>query len=472
MKFELFDITDKLINKNTVFDIINIKDIDLLLKATKFNLSILYLSDNHYLMSYRIWIDRYTDEINTYPKPANKGHQWYSWWYPYPNNNSTEKNDNKTNYGSSTINSKFKVNFIGLSIFIFKNNDFYLLYDQVSELIEYNSFEDGRLYIDSNNKIKLIGNCLFNQDIKNLVNIKNNNIERGIISIDFGDINNIFNNIKINKKININKITVIFPEHHKLNIEKNWVHFISSDNKDYITLFNLPFGNPINNLLYLEKENKQKNYNFINYDKNILVDVPFFIELNKYYNDSFRFSAGSTLIYLNNKENIGIGHIVIDIQKIKEKHSDTYINELTINNNFNKVQSIIVNNNYKNCIHRPDYSKSYYMYDLHYENKIYLMFYYTQSRNFPFEILRIGNPFTPSISNYNTGIVFPCGISICNQDLFVSYGESDNRCLIFKVKVQDVDNMLLDIDKLHPAEYIIQSFDLFDSDRIKKRNNS
>ena len=66
--------------------------------------------------------------------------------------------------------------------------------------------------------------------------------------------------------------------------------------------------------------------------------------------------------------------------------------------------------------------------------------------------------FTPPICKYNTGIVFPSGIEILENEVYVSYGESDNCTCIFKSPIEFVDSIMSNIDRIHPAEYKLYQY--------------
>ena len=89
------------------------------------------------------------------------------------------------------------------------------------------------------------------------------------------------------------------------------------------------------------------------------------------------------------------------------------------------------------------------------------MFFYTQSKNYPFEFLRISHAFTPKISKCDSGVVFPCGLCYDNDNLMISYGESDNQNVIISIPIINVDNMLHDIKKLKTSEYYFENYNLF-----------
>jgi len=80
------------------------------------------------------------------------------------------------------------------------------------------------------------------------------------------------------------------------------------------------------------------------------------------------------------------------------------------------------------------------------------MFFYTFNSSYPFNITKISHCFTPPFVKFNTGVVFPTGIEIINNNIFVSYGESDNLICIFKTDSHDLVNYLHNID-IHPADY-------------------
>ena len=473
MIFELHNITSKLITENTIFDIYNdhIIDtynnniIDLLFKSTKSVGSTWYsnwtpyefINNNDENYNDENYNDENYNDENYNDGNYNDGN------YNDGNYNDDEYTSSITNYNNNNLN----LNFIGFAILVYENNNFNVIFDQVSQINDFSYIEDGRLFIDSNNNIKCLLNSTFNEDIKKNISFINKNNKRGIITIDLGKINNILININIYNKILIAEKMILFPEFHKYIVEKNWVHFKSDKNEDWICNFNFPFGTPFENIHINEENDIFLTYK-INYSDNFhSIKVNFFEEINKYYLNSFRFSGGSCLVDFNLHENLGIGHLVIDMKKMKKICNEKFIDNLINSFNLTIHQKIIIYNNIRNIISRP--KNSVYIYDKHSESKLYLMYFYTQSKHYPFDILRISNAFTPNIIEYNTGIVFPCGLCINQDNIFVSYGESDNICSIFKTTINNVNNILLNINTLNPSEYILLSYDIFNGNKIENR---
>lgn len=447
----------------------------------KFNPSIISINDTYKLVCYRIWIDKYFNKQHKYPKPNTCGSPWVSGWTPYIYNNNIEvqnKYYDEYNNNSSIITNDKNIlnnNFIGFMLLEFVNDELNIIFDQINQIKKYNYIEDFRLFVDSNNIVKIIGNVRFNEDIINNIQFKNENIKRGIVTYEINHINNILNNFFVNGRIEIKNDIILFPEHHNYVVEKNWVHFKCINNNDYILYFSFPYGSPIINLsLDISNNILIKNkYNINKTNYYVKTDVYFFNILNKYYFNSLRFSAGSCLIDFNENENIGIGHIVINLNKIKEAYlndNNLNINYLIKKYNISKNGAINIINNILNIVCRP--KKSAYIYDFHDKNKVYMMFFYTNSKFYPYNITKISHIFTPIIDNYNTGIVFPCGICKQKNDYIISYGESDNSCSFILLSHQYIENKLFCIESFNPALYQFINNDLFDKHKIINRLNN
>lgn len=497
MKFKIYDITKKLLDINT-------NNIDLFKifpdngkHFPRFNPGLVHLSNNIYLLSYRIWIDLKAEYIYKYPEIFDDGSPWISNWSPY-----LKCFDYENLVSSETV----QMNNYGLSIIMIEENDIKILYDQIIKIdYPYYFIEDGRLFEDKNGIIRLLFSaCSLNVDV-NIVfkNIKNNKTERFMVTVEIGNKNKIlgeiFNDIdhlynlseyndimkliKKEGKITHKKPNILCPFIHKNGIEKNWSVWTSNE-QDYITYFTIPYGSPLihiqvlnyNNILDWDKEINEnilynleclknpdyKDISLINLKNIIYENVNFFENFNFYYYYAIKFSGGSQCIRFNNSENIGIGHAVIGITKIKknidyyEKDNisiEYYKNKYNLND---KLSEILYYNIY-NFINRP-LASSNSNYIFHHNKYAYMMFYYTFNYNYPFELKKISYIFSPKFIKFNTGVVFPCGIQIVNNKVIVSYGESDNLCCIFETDIDDVKRSLIDINSIHPLEIFFYEY--------------
>lgn len=489
MKIKIYNLTHKVLNNythnNSLLKIFpeNGKYLG------RFNPSILNIIDNFFIMTYRIWIDVFSENVYSYNAANEIGGPWHSGWTPYFNNNN-----------------EIKLNIFGISIIQIDefNNDCQVIYDKIFRLEDNFIFiEDMRLFVDSENNIRFLAN-LKNSNINDLFyfnNIQNYTADRvmGTIKIDSKDniINKIINPYKYLKYYKINNINLLLtddlltiekpvllcPHMHKLDVEKNWVHWKSSDNKDYITYFTYPFGNPLihlniikfdkinyfdidnsqnikNNILCVKKFNPNIGISLVDFNSFQYEEIDFFKKINMYYFDCIKFSGGTSMIRFNNNENIGVGHMVINLHKLQNlinlKEISADVNFLVKKLNINVSSSYNLSLNLKKFYNKRINNNNHHCY-------MYLMFYYTINLNYPYNLMRISNAFIPKFINKNTGVVFPCGLELSNNEIYLSYGESDNLLCILKTPANDVDTKLMDIINLDPLQYEFNEYNEFNS---------
>lgn len=522
MKIKIHNITQKLINAHTNHKnhFINLPNNGKFLP--KFNPSIIHLLNNLYLMSYRIWIDITSEYVYKYPEVYENSSPWISNWSPYLK---WFDNDNFVNDENVQLNN------FGLAIINIDDNGIKIIYDEIIK-VEYHYYfvEDGRLFKDKDGIIRILFSASSFDISKNIFfkNIKNNNSERFMITVEIGSIEKILNEvfcnqglllnlfepdeiiklIKIDPQFTIKKPNILCPYIHKNIVEKNWSLWTSND-KNYLTYFTIPFGSPLihiniinfdevdiwyneNNKNNKNKENLNNSDNSDNYDnydnfdnsdniyynlyylqnnfknmslvdlKNIINEhVNFFENFNFFYYYSIKFSGGSSCIRFNDSENIGIGHVVIDVINVinnvinsDEKISIEYYQKL-YNINYELAEKLYYN--ILNICYRP-IGESNDLYQYHHSKYIYMMFFYTFNYEYPFNIKRISFIFSPKFMKFKTGIVFPCGLEIVNEKVLVSYGESDNLVCIFETSKNEVNDILFDINKIHPLEIYFYEF--------------
>lgn len=477
MYIKIYDITHKLLTNYT-------HNISLLNKfpdngkyLMRFNPSILNISDNFFMITYRLWIDIFSEKVYSYNLVTEIGGPWYSGWTPYKNENN-----------------EIMLNIFGISIIELDESDnFKIIYDKVFKLEDNFVFlEDMRLFIDNENNIRFIANFK-NTEINDYFyfnNIKNYLSDRtiGTIKIDTKDniIKKIINPYKYLKYYNISNLNllltsdlltiekpvILFPHMHKLEIEKNWVHWKSSDNKDYITYYTFPYGTPMihfnvikfdkinyfdinnslnmkNNVSCIKKYNSNIGISLIDFNSFIYEEIDFFKKINYFYFDCIKFSGGTRMIKLNDNENIGVGHLVINLNKIKNLF-DNYkdFDYLSIS----KILNIDIKKAYNISINLKNFHNKIYNNNNH-DVYAYYMYFYTINSNYPFNLLRLSDAFTPNYIKINTSVIFPCGIEIYNNDIYISYGESDNLVCILKTPLNEVNNNLMNIVDIDIFEY-------------------
>lgn len=303
---------------------------------------------------------------------------------------------------------------------------------------------------------------------------------------------------------------VLCPEIHEGAVEKNLVPY-TNNNQNYLSYFTMPNGNPI------------KTYNVITYDDQTLwttdkkydddmkyarqnlihpysfetkislcsrkkkeFSVNLFDDINNIYDLTntnqhiIKFSGGTNGIKLNDKEHIAIGHIVINVKKMRQIYN-TITNGIDENNHTEIIKNLInqnllrlgKNNNdkeidfiYNNILDIKNRKiednlddididdPNYKGYRLHHYTAIYYMYIYTFDSNTS-EIKRISNAFVPPTS-IDTGVIFPCGIEIKNNNLLISYGETDS---LIKIAI-------LNMNVFNKEEYL----KLYDINEIKSYN--
>jgi hypothetical protein len=312
------------------------------------------------------------------------------------------------------------------------------------------------------------------------------------------------------KYISAGSTIVLCPEIHEGSVEKNLVPY-TNNNQNYLSYFTMPNGNPI------------KTYNVITYDDQTLwttdkkydddmkyarqnlihpysfetkislcsrkkkeFSVGLFDDINNIYDLTntnqhiIKFSGGTNGIKLNDKEHIAIGHIVINVKKMRQIYN-TITNGIDENNHTEIIKNLInqnllrlgKNNNdkeidfiYNNILDIKNRKiednlddidvddPNYKGYRLHHYTAIYYMYIYTFDSNTS-EIKRISNAFVPPTS-IDTGVIFPCGIEIKNNNLLISYGETDS---LIKIAI-------LNMNVFNKEEYL----KLYDINEIKSYN--
>lgn len=502
MKFEIFNLTDKLLNENTINNDYFSQFYGDGKYFARFNPGLCHLKENLFLMSYRIWIDKYSHLSRKYPNPIENGSPWNSWWNPIDLNDILNSSSGKI-INSNLLSSIPTLNFFGLAV-IKIDEKISVIHDQIC--ISDNSYvEDGRIFKDSNNIIKIIYTAV-NKNINESVLFLNSHSEpyknrRFMCTNEIGSVDKILSEIsdinnenidllnknnffKFNPKkiITIGKSIIMSPILHKNynRIEKNWICWKDKNNKDYISDFRIPIGSSIIHtpVITYNDQNEWKHYNdpnvsehlkylirsndnnvFINLvdnNKSITENIYLFDKINEYYGNCVRFSGGTNAIKFDDNSNIAVGHINIHIQKFKKLFKSNLLTTdiLDIQNKFNLSyeQSHNIYSNINNFLNRPIENGSDNKYTHHHSSRVYMMFFYTFNSSYPFNIIKISHCFTPPFVKFNTGVVFPTGIEIINNNLYVSYGESDNLICIFKTDSYDLVNYLHNID-IHPADY-------------------
>lgn len=279
--------------------------------------------------------------------------------------------------------------------------------------------EDFRLY-NFNNKIYMIDSAI---NVIRQIYIKNNTIN---VFIKYQDICNI--------KLSINK-QLMNIDYHKI-FEKNWSLYkvIVKDNKEQSFLFFHDFSiDGIETVEYNPITKKCKKKIIIKYPKNT------FPNDNKY----FRYSFGSSCIYVKNTEKsgyLGVGHFKNELYendnstKDNSKYKDYYVEIYSF---LHKKLKSIFKNKYK-----PHFSRQYYLFYFMYDdirNKFYISNFYLPISNY----------------DYIFSLFFPISINRIDQkDVIISGGYGDYVNMLIKMPLNEVLNSLeydvttLDISKI------------------------
>ena len=407
-------------------------------KFYKLNPSIVNLSDTKILMCYRI----YLGELECNDFTLDDCHPWKKMWQSsiYEYNKPISK-----------------LNFVGLARINLQNmsieEDIILNLDD-----EPLGLEDTRLF-EENGFIYLNGSITVGTADKGLGEWKDNRILRqGIVKI--GSQNELIQKLPFELKyINLNCI-----ESHNDIIEKNWFGY--KKNGKHI-LINPTFGNffplkqfnlEVNNLIPLNdqfKENHYENYKNIKAAKctsigaineNNLIE-----NLNDRYSNVvkdgkklFRLSGGSWGIDISNNETLFIGHIIAYIDELDKDKVIKYVNS---NNN-----SIISNNLYHLLFNRQ-HQLTFFGKTMRY---FQIFFVIDKTTN---KLTKLSHGFSIFENKDNeTSVNFPIGLVKINNDILISFGESDYKTVIVKMNLTEV-NKLLNVKDNNMSNLMLLSYD-------------
>jgi hypothetical protein len=403
----------------------------------KFNPSIINLNNSYMLMSYRIYIGK-IDDINYHP--------WDTFW--------------ESSIYTSSI--KCKLNFTGLCLINKVNmkvekDTLLFMDDGVLGL------EDARLF-ENNNKIYVTG-AITTGEVNQSDNTWNDNrIMRQCIG-ELGTRGELLDNLPFHKiQLKINCIKA----HGKTNIiEKNWFGY-NDDNNEHIIInptyihflplqlfkVNLENKESINEKSFAVNSRPKSNLilsinNALTCSKLYNINETDLIKNlnNKYKNYSsnneqiFRLSGGSWGINYND-EILFIGHLVVyvsnfDIDKVNDEIKMNPNNLISIN-----LIHLIFN--------RPK-QLTFFQKTTRYYNV-----FFTIKNN---KLNRISHAFNIFSDKYSdTSVNFPTGlINTNNHEFFISFGESDSKCILMKISKNDIDKLFNETD--NPLKYKFMTFD-------------
>ena len=430
ISFDYYDLTDKLcdITKNSTA---NLLQVHLQKYYKKFNInnfyklnpSIVKLSDTKLLMCYRL----YMGELGCDKFTMDECHPWKRMWA-----------SSIFEYETPIT----KLNYVGLSRINLSTmeieEDIVLGIDD-----EPTGMEDVRLF-EENGNFYLSGAITVGNLEKGSGEWKDNRILRQAI-VKLGSQNELIQKLSSNlKSVNLNCI-----EAHTSVMEKNWFGY--KNNNKYI-IVNPTFGKffplkqfnlELDNLIPLNENVKQLHYpkyknmravkcNSIGQitDNNLikLLNDTYRSLLKDDSKDLFRLSGGSWGVDISKDESLFIGHVVAYIDLLDNNKVINYIKS--------NSKSIISNN----------------LYHLLFNRKYQLTFFGKTMRYFQmfFVINKNSNKLTKISHGFNifenkdkeSGVNFPIGLVKQNDDIFISFGESDYKTIIIKMKLSEVYKLL------------------------------
>jgi len=361
----------------------------------RFNPSIVHIQDNEYLLCYRLFIPYENLKKSKIPIP------WKSKWQ---------------NNVDTTVLCKIQ---------LIKNGKFKVLSEdllQTEPEMYNNRILDTRIFKDINNNVSLsfntwttnpkgqiraelkkqcVGNWSCTYIAKSKLTIKHNKIK--LSSFKYPCLN----------------LRSVLPLSNRCHIgqreEKNWVFWYTKNNNEMISYFVEPH--------IVFQTNKKDNR-----CKSIAQTSNGNLSKIKALYGNMNFLLGTPPILYNKNEYIAVGHMKYNYKKSQILKESNLKNKVL---HFNKA-----------C----DPKKP--------GNLIYMMYFYTFSTTFPYEIKRIGHSFIPK-GHGKYLLTFPMGIANhTNKSKYVlSYGEADQYIKLLTISKKEIENMLLDYNTLRPEEY-------------------
>ena len=447
IKFDYIDITSQLCNIsiNTNAKIIQDKinkgypkfDIN---KYYKLNPSFVYLGDNIILMSYRLFMGKF-DNCDKYD--LDNCHPWKDFWHTDVYN--------REKLGNVLI----KINYVGLCLINITN--WTVIQDTILKINDKPfGFEDVRLFI-FNDKVYMVGAVTVGISEPAISSWNDPRILKQLIC-EIGNIVDLKNNLP-NKRLDV--MYNCYDE-NKSNIEKNWFGYVSSNNNVLINP-KYPGFYPLKQYkIDLSETQKIKSENYlcdyykeINSDKcetNVLGDITeidFIGKLNQYYkttlnllkDDSkyvFRLSGGSWGVKLDENTILFLGHIVAYLSNFDTTKVNEYLTTHSDDDLVSKNLNSLFNNKLKHELGYGSHVMRYYMvfYKINInENKVTGM-------SHSFNIF--GN------QDINTMVNFPLGLAILDNDVIMSFGESDNKTILVKMDKKYINELFKDTE---PEKY-------------------
>ena len=199
--------------------------------------------------------------------------------------------------------------------------------------------------------------------------------------------------------------------------EKNWAWWFTRRNEEMISYFVEP------HIVFKKHKSANKCVKVAETSKNVLKKI-------KQIHPSLNFLLGTPPIVYNKHEYIAVGHVKYNYKKTAVLPKEMLNNKVL---HFNKA-----------C--NPDKPG----------HLVYMMYFYTFSAKYPYDIKRVGNAFVPPTSGKYL-LPFPMGIANVGKTKYVvSYGEADKRVKLLTLTTGEIEAMLHDYETLTPEKYLFQ----------------
>ncbi len=277
------------------------------------------------------------------------------------------------------------------------------------------------------------------------------------------------NNICYTYDSYVNQIKIILLENNILNIQTKYNHvcnyrFTKNDlvkKNEFKKIFEKNWT--LYNIIYKKNKNKEKCFQFIHdFLNDGLYGVDYYPSTQKCFkkllvpykkykvpinlnNDYCRFSVGSTSLEIYNNKYLVVGHIKINIKKIKDENMKIFNNE-----SLKKIQKIYNSHFFSisQKIHKElkkKYSKKYRPHH-QYIYGIFLFLFDNKNKN-----IKLSNIFLP-LPNYKYvfSLSFPMSILKVNNEILISSGYGDFTNILIKFDKNELNELL---------KYDIKDFD-------------
>lgn len=196
--------------------------------------------------------------------------------------------------------------------------------------------------------------------------------------------------------------------------EKNWAWWYNASNHEMISYFVEP------HIVFRKYKSSNKCVKVAETSRGVLAKI-------KAHYPSLNFLLGTPPILYSTSEYIAVGHVKYNFKKIDVLPSKALKNKVL---HFNKA-----------C--NP--SKPGHL--------IYMMFFYTFSSKYPYDIKRVGHAFIPPNSGKYL-LPFPMGIARVGKAKFVvSYGEADKSVKLLTLPLAEIEKMLQPYETITPETY-------------------